>query len=94
MQALSQSNPKKPAGQATDRGGDHKRPRVRDPCPACTQGLACTQGPVCTPLTMLAEASPPTSWAGTGTTDMVAGGSVLTPALLLTARPKVPRPTP
>lgn len=83
LQALPQSNPKKPAGQATGRGGNHKRLRARDPCPACTQGLACTQ------LTMFTEASPPAGWAGTGPTDMVTGSPMLTPALLLTAGPKV-----
>lgn len=88
LQALPQSNPKKPAGQATNRDGNHKRPRARDPCPACTQGPAYTQ------LTMLAEASPPASWAGTGPTDMVTGGPMLTPALLLTAGPKVALATP
>lgn len=43
---------------------------------------------------MLAEASPPAGWAGTGPTDMVTGGPMLTPALLLTAGPKVPLATP
>lgn len=43
---------------------------------------------------MLAEAPPPAGWAGTGPADMVTGGPMLTPALLLTARPKVPLATP
>lgn len=43
---------------------------------------------------MLTEAPPPASWAGTGPTDMVTGCSVLTLALLLTVRPKVPLATP
>lgn len=43
---------------------------------------------------MLAEASPPASWAGTGPTDMVTGGPMLTPALLLAAGPKVALATP
>lgn len=38
---------------------------------------------------MFTEASPPASWAGTGPTDMVTGGPMLTPALLLTAGPIV-----
>lgn len=38
---------------------------------------------------MFTEASPPAGWAGTGPTDMVTGGPMLTPALLLTAGPIV-----
>lgn len=43
---------------------------------------------------MFTEASPPAGWAGTGPADMVTGCPVLTLALLLTVRTKVPLATP
>lgn len=42
---------------------------------------------------MLTETSPPAGWAGAGPTDMVTGRTMLTLALLLTARSKVPLAT-
>jgi hypothetical protein len=82
LQALWQSNPKKPAGQAVGRGGGDWGTL---PCPQGPSGPP----PACVWLTSLTEASSPASWAGAGPTDMVTGCPMLTLAPLLTARPKV-----